>query len=380
MNNRKSPRGWFRKLKIVLAAGVLVITGLVLFIKFDTAGAAQFTDNVLRPLLGTDAVITLERWYYNTADKLKQLTYNSKSDTGLNFLDQSFAKDGPISSQVSLELTRLTVNPKFKPEQNEGVWNDRPLKIFPGQEVMAFTYIRPDPDRPYAYVTIIQADMKVLHLSAVAGTKQPGGPVGMSGPGVVPEQIKNSGRLVAAFDGGFQYRDGEYGMIVGNTTYLPLKPDIGTLIGYTNGDLKIIKYKGQNLGPGVEFVRQNCPILIEDGLSAVTDEKNKKLWGRTPSFDIKTWRSGIGLNKNGNVLYAVGNNLTPQTLADALLSAGAVEAIQLDINPYWVRFNIFDDTGNGTYHTSTLINKIQDGSKEYLNGYTKDFFYLYKNP
>jgi hypothetical protein len=187
-----------------------------------------------------------------------------------------------------------------------------------------------------------------------------------------------SGNLIAAFDGGFQYRDGAYGMIVGNTTYLPLQNDIGTLVGYTNGTLKIVNYTGQDFGNNVEFIRQNCPMLITNGAITVSDPKSKSLWGRTLTSNIYTWRSGIGLTKEGNLLYAIGNNLTPQTLAQALLDGGAVNAIQLDINPYWVRFNIFNTTGSGTYSTTTLVKGIHDGSKQYLHGYTKDFFYVYK--
>jgi hypothetical protein len=370
-----------KKLKLAgIIAGVVVVLvcGGILFVKFDTAAAAEFTDNYLRPILGNNAVIAMEKWYYNTADKITQLTYRSGT-SGFQFVDQTFGVSKIPISGSRLDLAPLKPLPNLIPEKNEGVWNSRPLKIFPGREIMAYTFIRPDPKRPYAYVTIVQMDQKELHLSAVAGTKQPGGPVGKPGPGVIPADIIQSGKLVAAFDGGFQYRDGEYGMIVGDTTYLPLKENIGTLVGYTNGQVKITKFTGQNLGDGVEFVRQNCPILIQYGQIYVSDEKNKKLWGRTPSYDITTWRSGLGLNKAGNILYAVGNSLTPETLANALFMAGATDAIQLDINPYWVRFNIFDNMGDGQYQTSTLTKKIQDGSKQYLHGYTKDFLYLYKN-
>ncbi len=200
----------------------------------------------------------------------------------------------------------------------------------------------------------------------------------MPGPGVVPAPIISSGALVAAFDGGFQYRDGAYGMIVGNTTYLPLKNDLATLVGYTDGRLALIDYQGQDLGPGVAFVRQNCPMLVANGQIASNDPANKKLWGRTLTSGIYTWRSGLGINREGNLIFAVGNNLTPETLAAALKAGGAVNAMQLDINPSWVRFNIFDTLGNGQYKSSTLIKELRDGSSYYLHGYSKDFFYLYK--
>jgi hypothetical protein len=117
--------------------------------------------------------------------------------------------------------------------------------------------------------------------------------------------------------------------------------------------------------------------LVENGEVFALNEINKKLWGRTFNADIYTWRSGIGLTKGGNLIYAVGNNLSPETLATALKMAGAENAIQLDINPFWVRFNIFEPDGKGGYKTSTLTKDLKNGSNGYLNGYTKDFFYLY---
>jgi hypothetical protein len=220
-------------------------------------------------------------------------------------------------------------------------------------------------------------DMRKMTLSAVAGTQQPGGPIGNFGPGIIPGNIVQSGKLVAAFDGGFQYKDGKYGMIVDGKTYLPLQQNAGTLVGYRDGTLSIIDYTGQDLGKNVSFVRQNCPILVENGQVFAINEKNKKLWGRTFNADIFTWRSGIGLTREGNLIYAVGNNLSPASLGEALKMAGAVSAIQLDINPFWVRFNIFEPNGSGGYKTSTLTKDLKDGSKAYLSGYSKDFFYIY---
>lgn len=349
---------------VILAAGIL-------FVKFNTGAAAQFTDNTLRPLLGNTIVGFLEQGYFNTSDKIQQI-FNKNSTTD----EPQFIGQG-IQSVVDTPIPITTGLPKVK---GEGIWIDKPLKLFPGKEVMAYTFVRPDPARPYAYVTLVQMDMGVMKLGVVAGTKQPGGPVGNPGPGKIPSDIVSGGGLIAAFDGGFQYRDGMYGMVVGDKTYLPLQDNIGTLVGYKDGTIKIVNYHGQDLGQNIEFIRQNCPILVDNGQVFAQNETNKKLWGRTFNADIYTWRSGIGVTKDGNLIYAVGNNLGPESLATALQMGGAVNAIQLDINPFWVRFNIFEPNGNGGYSTSTLIKALKDGSQGYLNGYEKDFFFLYKKP
>jgi hypothetical protein len=356
------------KILLIVFISFAALLTIVLFIEFDTGGAANFTDNILRPLLGNGPVGFLEKNFFNASDKFQQITGNN----GLENIPQL------VDAGLASRATPIPEIPGLKKVTGEGLWYDRPLKIFPDKEVMAYTFVRPDPTRPFAYVTLVEMDMKAMELGVVAGKTQPGGPLGNFGPGKIPADIVSSGNLVAAFDGGFQYRDGEYGMIVSGKTYLPLQENIGTLVGYSDGSLKIINYQGQNLGPDVTFVRQNCPILIENGQVFAENEINKKLWGRTFNSDIYTWRSGVGLTADGNLLYAVGNDLSPETLAVALKMAGAVNAIQLDINPFWVRFNIFEPKTSSGYTTVTLMKSLKDGSKDYLNGYSKDFFYIYK--
>jgi len=355
---------------------LITITALagVVFIKLNTSAAAEFTDNVLRPAFGAKNVIFLEKIFFNTSDKLHQIT----SKNSPVFAPVSNFEFQTNDDNLTLSIQPIPAPPDFKKLKSEGDWKILKLDSFPNQGVVAQTFVRPDKDRPYSVVTIAQIDMKSLQLGIVAGTKEPGGKVGNPGSGKVPNELVISNRLVAAFDGGFQFRDGEYGMIVNGKTYLPLKNDLGTIVGYKNGSIKIIDYIGQDLGQDVAFVRQNCPILINDGNLGVEDIKNKKLWGRTPSAGIYTWRTGLGLTKNGNLLFAVGNSLTPETLALALKMAGAQNAIQLDINPNWVRFNLFSPQGDGKYTSKPLTHDLKDGSSAYLNGYTKDFFYLYK--
>lgn len=362
-----------KKIAVILASVFLIVFAcLVLFIKLDTQAAAEFTDNYLRPVFGNKNVIFLEKIFYNASDKIDQFTSQGGKSPSYTENDQV----APVGGD--LNVNPIPVNPKLTPLKGEGIWLWKKVKIFPNQDVLAYTFVRPDPSRPYANVELIQADMGPLMLGDVAGTKQPGGPAGNIGPGIIPSNIVKNGLLVAAFNGGFQYRDGEYGMIVGNKTYLPLKNNLGTLVGYTNGSIKIVNYTGQDLGTNIAFIRQNCPILIESDELSVANPQNHALWGRTDTTDIYTWRSGVGITKEGNLLYAVGNNINPTTLAIALKMGGAINAIQLDINPFWVRFSIFDYQGNGNYSSTALMKGVYNGAKQFLGGYQKDFFYIYK--
>ncbi len=364
-------------LKILKRLGlglIILIFAAAIFIKLDTSAAAEITDTYLRPIFGSGPVVFAEQIFFNLSDSATKVVYDFKKPAAPQFIRGSA---GPQIA-TALNLQPIPPNPAFTPLPEEGAWTSIPLTIFPNKEVMAYTFVRPDSSRSFAIVSIVKMDMSALTLGSVAGTVEPGGKVGKFGPGRVPKNIVQSGGLVAAFDGGFQYRDGAYGMIVGNTTYLPLKNDLGTIVGYTDGTIKLFDYTGQPLGDNVAFVRQNGPMLIENGNITVTNASSTQVWGRVIGTDMYTWRSGIGITQNGELLFAAGNNLSPQTLAVALNAAGAVNAIQLDINPHWVRFNIFNSTGNGQYNSVPLNKDMQDGAKEYLNGYQKDFFYVYK--
>lgn len=360
--------------------GVFLLA-MALFINFDTQAAANLTDQVLRPLIGDERIIALEKIFFNTSDALNQIKYTYTSAKPKSpFLAETSTLISPADSLTSASHLNLmpVATTASAPLAEEGQWHNIPLTLFPNQIVLADTFTRPDPSRSYAFVTLVQMDMSKLLLWSVAGTAEPGGKVGKPGPGVIPASIQHSGNLVAAFDGGFQYRDGQYGMIVGKTTYLPLKNDLATLVAHNDGRIEIIKYEGQDLGNDVAFVRQNCPMLIEDGVIGTENAANRKLWGRTTTLDIYTWRSAIGVTASGNLIFAAGNAVVPSTLARALKDAGAINAMQLDINPNWVRFNIFNDFSDGKYSSMPVMDGIKDGSSSYLHGYQKDFFYITK--
>ncbi len=374
--SHRSPLKFILKcLKII--ALILLAIGIagILFVKFNTSTAAEITDKYLRPIFGDKQIIFLEKVFFNLSDKVTKVVYKFKKPFAPQFINSEASSFIP----TSLNLKPIPLNPAFTPLKGEGLWHSIPLTTFPNKDVMAYTFIRPDSTRSFAIVSLVKIDTSELSIGSVAGTVEPGGKVGKYGTGRVPKSIVQSGKLVGAFDGGFQYRDGAYGMIVGSTTYLPLKNDLGTVVGYKDGSVKIFNFTNQDLATStVVFVRQNGPMLIENGNITVTNPYNQKVWGRIVGTDTFTWRSGIGVTQNGELVFAAGNNLSPVTLAQALSVAGAINAIQLDINPHWVRFNIFNSTGSGQYNSAPLNKDMQDGSKEYLTGYQKDFFYIYK--
>ncbi len=339
--------------------------------------AAQTADGFLRPVLGDKNTIALESTYFGIGDQLKQVQYKIEKPNPDIFTSNTPSTPSQANTG-SINLVNIHFQNNFSPLPLEGVWQPIQQALFPGQIVMAKTFLRPDPNRDYAIVSLVKIDMQKLAVGIQAGTYYPGGTHGVYGPGIVPKIIQHSNNLISVFNGGFQEADGHYGMIVGNKTYVPLHWNLASLIISSSGTAKIINYQGQSLGKNIVGIRQNGAFLIKKGVITPFVENNTDTWGRTTTNSMYTWRSGIGITKNGNIIYAVGNSLLPQTLAVALQQAGAVNAMQLDINPYWVRFILYNSSGNGTYSYQPLLKDMYNGGYAYLHGYNKDFFYIYK--
>jgi len=161
--------------------------------------------------------------------------------------------------------------------------------------------------------------------------------------------------------------------------YAPLRKGFATLYLYKDGHIELSTYDGSPFSGSVIAARQNGSLLVEDGKTSKMTSLGIDWWAGTATGGYVTWRSGVGVTKNGDLIYAVGPSLTPTALANALRLGAANNAMELDINDFWVRFTLFTwDSKNKTYTWSPLTKGLADGGKEFLHGYEKDFFYIYK--
>jgi len=360
----------------IITLFIAVILGCYVFIITHQTFAANFADNVLRPILGNKITINIESIFFGVEDHVNQVRYSFVKSNPSDFTKTFKSVNESLYYNPGFTLEKISTLSYFPLFPGEREWD----QIYNGTSgaLMAKAFVRPDPQRSYAVAYLVKMNMNNLILSAAAGIVEPGG-YKNPGPGKVPMDTQNSGKLIAAFNGGFQQKDGHYGMIVGDKTYLPLQKDLATLVAYNNAKPQIINYTGQDLGKDVTIVRQNGPMLLENSKDVTSsNEWNMQTWGLTTTNSMYTWRSGIGITKDGNLIYAAGPSLVPQTLATALKAAGAVNAMQLDINPVWVRFVIFNNFSNNSYKYYSLTKDMVNGGSQYLTGYQKDFFYLLK--
>ena len=126
--------------------------------------------------------------------------------------------------------------------------------------------------------------------------------------------------------------------------------------------------------PGVSYARQNLPLLVDEGRLS-PNLANDSEWGTTVGNAVLVWRSGVGVDRHGNLIYAAGEDQTVKSLARTLLHAGAVRAMELDINSYWVSFITYG--APGANEPKNLLPGMSRSVTRYLEPDDRDFFTIY---
>jgi hypothetical protein len=185
-------------------------------------------------------------------------------------------------------------------------------------------------------VTLMRFDQHFVHLDLHAGSSD-GGAVGWTyGDQISASEIH---RVVAAFNGAFKLTYSDVGFVAGGHTAVALKTGLASLVTYTDGTSNIgAWHEGvPSSGKKVFSILQNQKLLVDRGRPASNLASCVIVcWGGTIQNLTVVARSGLGITAAGQLVWAAGEQLSPPKLAEALVAAGAVRAIELDINPAWV--------------------------------------------
>jgi hypothetical protein len=256
------------------------------------------------------------------------------------------------------------------PLPGEGQWRGTGPLVGGASPVLLTTF-RSDPNYPQLVAGVAWIDHARTSVALYPGRYEP--PNDGSQQAEVPPQLRSS--LLATFNGGFKLEDSGGGFFAQGHLYAPLKDGQATLIGYSNGTVDVRTWSGgPEPGPGVVFARQNLPLIVERGrLNPAL--ANDSLWGQTLGNAVRVWRSGIGVDAHGNLMYAAADIQTAQSLARILQRAGAVRAMQLDINYEWTTFNFYG--ASGALDPAKLLPGMSRPATRYLSPDDRDFFAVY---
>jgi hypothetical protein len=212
-----------------------------------------------------------------------------------------------------------------------------------GAPALAESFLRPNPRRDDVIVHAALWDPRRVALHIEAGTLEPLGAAGEHGPGVVPREPAVIGRLVAAFNGGFQTQHGGFGMLADGVEYLPPKPYAATVMELGDGSTAFGTWPDSPVVPGdVVAFRQNLTALVEDGRF---NPWGRDDWGGAPPGWPDTThvtRSALCLTREGFVGYFYSAAISPLDLANAMLAARCVYGVHLDMNWHHVGFELYN--------------------------------------
>jgi hypothetical protein len=353
------------RIKIVaLILLVLMVYPSATYIRALTyPGAATFaarTADWLREMGAGQAVNAVENWWY---------TRNPPSNTLPGAASLPHAPQAGRPAPVPTAPANLAVSPNSLP--GEGVWV--PGARTPNGTVADYTtFIRPDPQHASVVVGVALLDQKVVRTQLMAGTKEPGGS-GWPDGAKVPAGLRS--QLLATFNSGFKLADTSGGFYADGRVAKPLKNGMASLVINSSGVVSVAQWgRDATLTPDVVAVRQNLDLVVDNAHPVPGLAGNAAgQWGSAGNQSQFTWRSGIGTDRAGHLVYVGGDHLTLSTLADAMVQAGIVRGMELDIHTGMVTFNTYRPDLPGVAPVK-LLPTMPSPADRYLTPDQRDFF------
>ena len=255
------------------------------------------------------------------------------------------------------------------PLPGEGSW--QPLVSVHGEPAIRAAFLRPDAQHTSYLVGVAWLNQKLVKTVLHPGYKVPG-TAGLSQPSEVPRSERDS--LLATFNSGFTMNSSNGGYWQDGKTVVPLRRGAASMVLYKDGRMDVLQWNAANPGPDVAAVRQNLGLLVDHG--AITPDVNSpttSTWGFTLGNKTYVWRSAVGIRKDGSLVFVAGASMSVRTLANIVHDAGAVRAMELDINPDWTNFITYTHPSTGVAEPHMLTKDEQPNPYRYLQPSSRDF-------
>lgn len=389
--------------RVVLVIGVVLLGATGFAYSHKAQFSAQGAD-LSRRVIGDERTARVEGFYFKVQDRIDRTKYRlvggkkdpfATGDAVVQFIARPQAE--VVNVVLNKRASVIAADPYFvgppapdpmrppkttalhdTPDAGEGVWTTAGLpRSTPNDMLLAKTFIHPDKARPYATVGVLLMDSRRIRLHLVGGTVDPGGDRGVKGPGVIPQA--DMANLIAAWNGGFKGPHGGFGMVADGKEYRPLRNGLASIAVFKDGAIKMGEW-GADLkwDDNMVAVRQNVVLLVKDGEVSKRVSEGNDTWGyvNVNSAEFITWRSAVGLTKDGNLLFAAGNSLSAESLAKALWAAGAYTAMQLDINTPYVLLGTFFPQADGTLRPEKFMDTMSDSATRFFKTQERDFMYI----
>ncbi len=251
----------------------------------------------------------------------------------------------------------------------EGTWQT--VVAVRGRPAVRVAYMRPDSKHTSYLVGFMWMDPSMVSFVLHPGTAQPGG-TGWSVPPDVPAAARSS--LLATFNSGFTLTDNRGGYYQDGRTVQALRTGAASLVFYRDGSVALGSWgRDFSMSSRVAAVRQNLDLMVDNGQVAPDIDSNVTTkWGKTIGNKFYVWRSGLGITASGKLVYVAGPALSTRTLAELLVRAGAVRAMELDINADWVSGMWYSQNASGAVPHKLNLDASRPANR-YFSVSSRDF-------
>jgi hypothetical protein len=374
-------RRFFRRTSVRVVSAVVA---LFLVVVMFSAGQAAFKNNGqgLSANLAEWArdhylgpVVTFGEWIsYNPPPKGGKPSFSLAVPSG-----EAVSPSKPAKSKVKnafvpdIPATVKSLAPS--PIAGEGQW--RVVEQVKGEPAILATFLR-DATFTSQVNGIASIDQRLVKFSLRPGTEDPGTTQAWGVPSYIPASQRTG--LLATFNGGFKLDSAGGGFYLNGIYHGTLVKGVASIVYYKNGTIKIGEWgRDFSMNSSIEGVRQNLKLLVDHGQVAANANSNvMSNWGATLGGGYYVWRSGIGITKDNRVVYVYGPALNAQDVGQLLQRAGAVEGMQMDINPAWMKFDYYQAKSNPSDPTPVpLLPTQQPSPYSYYTPSTRDFTAVY---
>jgi hypothetical protein len=366
---------WIRRVLLALIAIALVLVGTsvtkAMLVPGNASVEARLAEWGRNHHLGR-AVTWLENYEYK---RHPPKVGGQLSHDDLQQLEPP-ATPPPVRATVLKPIQPFLVDPA----PHEGEWT--PTVVSDGVPIIEVAKLRSDPDHTAYLSAVAWINQKYSRFVLHPGSQEPGG-----GGWAESDHLTQADRpgLIATWNGGFRLTNGDAkgGFYLDGKSYGTLRPGQASEVLMRDGSLQIGEWgRDFTMTPNVVGVRQNLSLLVDNGVvNPSVDSFDTTLWGLTVDNAFFVWRSGVGITANGDIVYAMGPALSVRTLAELLRRAGAVRAMELDINSEWVSFMTYAAGPDpfGPVPTKLLPEFKRNGTR-YFSTEERDFVAVYLRP
>jgi hypothetical protein len=261
-----------------------------------------------------------------------------------------------------------------QPLPGEGVW--RILGTVNGEPAIYGTYLRPSSVYSSYVAGIVSMNQSLVRFELRPGAEDPGPGAWHAASWILPGTRRG---LLATFNSGFKISTSDGGFYLNGATSGTLTPGVASEVYYRDGHMAIGIW-GQTvmMTPDVVGVRQNLHLIVTHGRVPPSVDNNVEAnWGATLGGGYYVWRSGIGMTRDGRVIFVYGPALNVRELAELMQHAGVVTGMELDINPDWMSYMYYLNSQSANPRPVNMLPDQTQPADRYYSSASRDFTAVY---